>query len=154
MAAPPAPAASPPPVAPLPEFDFKPTVAIHLNDVDDGTMVVDRAVFTPWVLAVDDGRTFAIESPSVILGRRPTSTDLGVQTVSLTDEGRTISKTHARLELVNGTWQVTDLGSTNGVLVTGPDGAEMEIAPGAPVLVQGRLVLGQLGMRLVPGGTS
>jgi hypothetical protein len=120
----------------------------------DGTLVANRAGFTPWVLVLDDGRTFAVESPSAILGRRPSSTDLGVQVVSIVDDSKTISKTHARLELADGVWQVIDLGSTNGVLVTGLDGAEVEIAPSTPVPVHGHFMLGQVGMRLQPGGSA
>jgi len=118
----------------------------------DGTMVVQRPGFTPWVLSLDDGRTFVVQSRTVVIGRRPESDDLGVQKLTINDDGRTISKTHARLDLVDGTWNVTDMGSTNGVVTTDAAGEEVDVQPGTPAAVHGRLVLGAVGMRLTPGG--
>ncbi len=134
--------------------DAQQTVVIPLSDDDiDGTVVVRRPTFQPWVLSLDDGRTFVIRSRSVVLGRRPESVDLGVQVLTITDDGRTISKTHARLDLVDDVWRVVDMGSTNGVVATDADGEEIDVEPGTATPVYGRLVLGAVGMRLTPGGS-
>lgn len=135
--------------------DAQQTVVIPLPDDDiDGTVVVRRPTFQPWVLSLDDGRTFVIRSRSVVIGRRPESVDLGVQVLTITDDGRTISKTHARLDLVDDVWRVVDMGSTNGVVATDADGEEVDVEPGRATPVYGRLVLGAVGMRLTPGGSA
>jgi len=125
---------------------------LHQDDELDGTMVVQRAPFKPWVLSLDDGRTFVVQSRTLVIGRRPECAELGVQMLTITDDGRTISKTHARLDLIDDTWHVADLGSTNGVVTTDEAGDEVDVEPGKPAQVHGRLVLGAVGMRLTPGG--
>jgi hypothetical protein len=132
-------------------------VAAHLAAPDlepeddlDGTVVVARARFEPWQLQLDDGRVLPVETRCVVLGRRPRATELGVQQLTVPDDTRTLSKTHARLELVDDRWLITDLGSTNGVLLVGADGREQAAEPGTPCAVPGRFVLGSVGMRLVP----
>ena len=54
-------------------------------------------------------------------GRRPAPdpTRPNAQLNPISDETRTVSNTHARLELRHDTWYVTDLGSTNGTKVNG-----------------------------------
>ena len=59
-----------------------------------------------------------------------------------------MSKTHARLELHMDAWRITDLDSTNGVVVTGDNGAEREVSPGAAHEVDGLFLLGDAELRL------
>ena len=134
--------------------DAQPTLVMrmHQDDDIDGTVIVQRPAFRPWVLSLDDGRTFVVQSRTVVIGRRPECSELGVQMLTITDDGRTISKTHARLDLVEDTWHVADLGSTNGVVATDEAGDEVDVEPGKPMPVYGHLVLGAVGMRLTPGG--
>ena len=63
-------------------------------------------------------RAIPLTSETVILGRRPARDPEfpDAQLISLDDDTRTISKTHARLELRDERWFITDLDSTNGVL--------------------------------------
>ncbi|WP_196250704.1 FHA domain-containing protein [Cellulomonas sp. JZ18] len=68
--------------------------------------------------------------------------------MALADATRTLSKTHARLELRDGGWWVTDLGSTNGVVLADAGGAERLIAAGEAQRVAGRVRLGDVGMTL------
>jgi hypothetical protein len=58
---------------------------------------------------------------------------------------------HARLELADGVWTVTDLNATNGVIVIEADGTETLLDPGASAPVVERFVLGRVAMRLVAG---
>ena len=51
---------------------------------------------------------------------------------------------------MGGTWQVTDLGSTNGVVVTTADGQETKAEPGQPAPVYGYVVFGSVEARLQP----
>ena len=66
----------------------------------------------------------------------------------VSDETRTISKTHARLELHGGTWFVVDLDSTNGVVVVTEDGTEVDVAPGVREPLVERFFLGDAELRI------
>ncbi|HEY1106145.1 MAG TPA: hypothetical protein VGE78_08345, partial [Agromyces sp.] len=61
-----------------------------------------------------------------------------------------VSKTHAYAEPIAEGLRVTDLRSTNGVRVEGPDGAVRELAQGEPTLVAvgSALYLGEFGLRV------
>ena len=90
----------------------------------------------------------------VIVGRRP-SADLtrpGAQLVPVSDDTRTVSKTHARLERTDAGWTIVDLDSTNGVVLVREDGAEIELEPGAAAPVTERFLLGDAELGLVAGG--
>ena len=70
--------------------------------------------------------------------------------LAVSDETCTISKVHARLDLVDGAWQITDAGSTNGIIVTHA-GRAYTVPSGTSAAVDEQFVLGSVGMRLVPG---
>jgi hypothetical protein len=130
----------------------QPSVASFLAPDDDDdeldrTVVVDRRPVVPWKLRTDDGFEVALTASKIVLGRNPASTELDVEAIAIPDTTRTLSKTHARLDLVDGEWTVTDLHSTNGVLL-GADGAEELIAVGEAVALRSRFVLGKVGMTL------
>ncbi|WP_309134872.1 DUF5684 domain-containing protein [Cellulomonas sp.] len=146
-AAPPAPvvtAAVPAPAPPAPA----PAPAPSAPALDDAERTVVRARPRPrhWQLRLDDGRVVPLERTLVVLGRRPPETDDSTQVVALADPTRTLSKTHARIELRDGGWWVTDLGSTNGVVLTDAGGAERLLVPGEAAPLAGRLRLGDVGM--------
>jgi len=124
------------------------------EDELEGTVMVQRDVPEPWTLVLDDGRQFSISGTSVLVGRRPTSTDPSVGVLALADPERTVSKVHARLDLVDGAWLVTDLASTNGVHLPAADGTEQRLAAHVATPVPGRLTLGTMGMRLVAPGEA
>ncbi len=113
------------------------------------TVKTDQPAFAPWNLSLDDGRVFVVRAPSVVVGRRPTASVPGMQALAVADSTRTLSRTHARLDLVEGVWRVTDLGSTNGVVVTGTDGKETRVAPGCPTPVYRYVAFGSVEARLV-----
>ena len=117
------------------------------------TVLIDRAASQQWSLLLDDGRRFDLWAPSVIVGRAPSTTGPGTQALAISDETCTISKMHARLDLVNGAWHVTDAGSTNGIIVT-RGGRAFTVPSGTTAAVGEQLVLGSVGMRLVPGQQS
>ena len=78
--------------------------------------IITRRRRTAWSLIRPTGGHVPITADVVILGRKPDA-DRSFPTAQLVsiDDG-TVSKTHARLELRDEQWYVTDLGSTNGVL--------------------------------------
>jgi hypothetical protein len=122
---------------------------------DDDIDALDRTVVTrrrriPWALVPPSGVPIDLTSDVVILGRRP-SADAAhpdAQLVSIADETRTVSKTHARLHLRGDTWYVTDLDSTNGVLFATLMGTEVEAPPGEEIEAGERFFLGDAEVRL------
>ena len=101
-----------------------------------------------WRLALDDGTQLDLTASRVVLGRNPVASDPSEQALSVPDRSRTLSKTHARLVLQDGEWTVTDLGSTNGVLLYDEHGDEQLVEPGVPVSTADGFVLGKVGMRV------
>lgn len=121
----------------------------HLADGDDddgATVVVDRRPKVQWHLNVDGNAPLPLVGDKVLLGRRPSATAPGIHPLAVPDTTRTLSKAHAHLELTDGEWTITDLNSTNGVLIVDEAGEETLIAPGEPVPVTGRFILGKVGM--------
>lgn len=152
----PAPVGPSPVAAPLPPEPVAPADDDSSEDADelDRTVVVDRRPVVPWRLIVDGGPTFRLSGSSAVLGRRPAGSGAGSQEIAVPDSTRTLSKVHARLELADGVWTVTDLNATNGVIVVGDDGSENLLDPGASAVVRERFVLGKVGMRLSFGDAA
>lgn len=122
---------------------------------DDDADALDRTVVTrrkriPWMLVPPGGAPVALTSDVVILGRRPVpdAAHPDAQLVAISDETRTVSKTHARLQLRGDTWFVTDLGSTNGVLFATLMGTEVEAPRGEEIEAGARFFLGDAEVRL------
>ncbi|MFG6492947.1 DUF5684 domain-containing protein [Microbacterium sp. P03] len=120
----------------------------HDPDHDTATAVVDRRPRVRWELVIDDGRSYELSAPVVVLGRRPVGAEPGVQYLAVADTSRSVSKEHARLTLEGERWAITDLGSTNGVFVLDDSGAERELTAHEKVAVAERASLGDVGFRL------
>ena len=141
------PAPSAPPFAPSPASVASAPSAADSDDDFDETVVVDRRPKVRWRLSVDGGHVFELTADRVLLGRKPL-TEPGAQSIAVPDGTRTLSKTHARLDLADGRWTVTDLDSTNGVIIIEPDASENLLTVGASAVVVERFVLGEVGMSL------
>lgn len=95
----------------------------------------------------------------VIVGRNPTvdAAHPDARPVALQDPTRTVSKTHALVEVGQGRVLITDLHSTNGVAVQAGGGELTVLDPGAPadLSVGSTLRLGDLvlTLRRTPSGT-
>jgi hypothetical protein len=122
---------------------------VDLEDGIDQTIIAKRRR-TPWTLVPPSGAPIDISAEVVILGRKPAADPAfpGAQLIAISDETRTVSKTHARLELRDETWFVTDLGSTNGVLFATLMGTEVEAQPGQQLEAGERFFLGDAEVRL------
>ena len=125
--------------------------AVHDDDDDEGnehTVVVGRRA-KPWILTTDDGQSVTLNQPVALLGRNPTRDHNypDAQLVPLNDTAKTVSKTHARIELIKGTWQITDLDSTNGVVLFQRND-ESELQSGVPAVLTERFLLGELPVRI------
>ncbi|MFK4759635.1 DUF5684 domain-containing protein [Microbacterium sp. ZW T5_45] len=117
------------------------------DDDFEATVVVPRRRGVRRVLVLDDGRSFALSASSVVIGRNPAG-EAGEQRLAISDGTRTLSKTHARLIVQGDEWRLTDLHSTNGVVVVADDGAETLLDPGESVIGAGRFILGEVGMHV------
>ena len=109
---------------------------------------------TPWMLVPPLGAPIPILQDVIIIGRRPSSDPAypSAQLISVVDETRTMSKTHARLELRDTLWIVTDLDSTNGVIIIDEDGTEIEAEPQRPLPIIEKFLLGDAELRFVRDG--
>ncbi|WEK13547.1 MAG: DUF5684 domain-containing protein [Candidatus Microbacterium phytovorans] len=126
-----------------PEAAEVPQHAAPSEDDVDQTVMVRRKKIT-WQLVPGSGPAVPLTGEVVVLGRRPAADAAfpQAQLVAVQDDARTVSKTHARLELRGEKWLVTDLGSTNGVLVRTLMGEEIEVEPGTELEPGERFFLG------------
>lgn len=131
---------------PVPAPSAAPVPAADDDDLE-ATVVVQRSRGPRRVLVLDDGRTFALSATSIVIGRNPEG-EPGEQRLAVPDKTRTLSKTHARLVVQGDEWRLTDLHSTNGVVVVADDGAETLLDAGESVTGAGRFVLGEVGMHV------
>jgi len=118
------------------------------DDASEHTVVVNRRS-KQWTLTTDDGQSVRLTGSVVLLGRNPTRDPAhpDAQLVPLDDTAKTVSKTHARIELVGTAWQIVDLDSTNGVVLVEKDD-ETEVQPGVTVELTERFLLGELPVRI------
>jgi hypothetical protein len=114
-----------------------------LDESFDETIVAVRRR-TVWTLVPSLGAPVPLTADVVVIGRRPhrAPDDGNAQLVAIPDETRTVSKTHARMELTEGGWTIVDLDSTNGVILIGEDGSEKDAAAGYPEPLTARFLLG------------
>lgn len=125
----------------------------RMDEALEATVVVARRRGIRRSLVLDDGRSFSLSGASVVIGRNPTG-DPGEQRLAISDTTQTLSKTHARLVVQDDEWRLTDLDSTNGVVIVADDGTETLLDRGESVVGNGRFVLGEVGMRVVAETTA
>lgn len=149
------PLAAPPTIAQAPALAANPVESDDDDDDDDDgeTIVVDRRPKIVWRLKVDGVGEFPLTSEHVLLGRKPTAS-LGTQALAIPDTTRTLSKVHARLDLVDGEWVITDLNSTNGVITVAADATERLLAAGEAVKVERTFTLGKVTMSIAFEGPT
>ena len=119
------------PGRPAPRFA---SAAEQLFAEDDNlfhTQLVQRSESAlPWQLRFADGAQRRL-SETIVLGRNPVPPPGVTATpVSLNDPHRSVSKTHALLELRDGMPWLTDLHSSNGTTVTNEVGEAIVCEPG------------------------
>lgn len=111
--------------------------------------IVARRRRTTWTLQMPAGRSVPLTSDVVVLGRRPSSDPQFPDAQLVPIDEPTVSKTHARLELRDEDWIITDLDSTNGVVLVTDAGAEIDVVPGVESIAGTRILLGDADLRLV-----
>ncbi len=128
-------AATPPPPAVPPVVPLTPVTPAA---ADDGATVMSpkrhaapswRLVLTGLPPVTVDGTLYLGRDPAVPVG------EPGAHAVRLSDPAKSVSKTHARIDLTDGVLRVWDLHSTNGVWVVPPGAEPIQVAPGESVAV-------------------
>ncbi len=116
----------------------------------DETVIVNRQVRPQWTIETAQGQIVELTGDVVVLGRNPIAdpNHPNAQLVAVRDTGKTVSKVHARIALDDGRWMITDLDSTNGVIIVDAGGIETELVPGSPFALGERFVLGELPTRI------
>jgi len=118
------------------------------QDVMEQTIIAHRRR-TMWSIVPPSGAPISLSAEVVILGRRPVADPAFPDAQLVAIQDGTVSKTHARLELRDDTWYITDLDSTNGVLFATLMGTEIEATPGVEVEAGDRFLLGDAEVRLL-----
>ncbi len=136
-----------PSIAPAPAAEDT-VVEIPAPAVDDATSIrVSRHSAPGWRLVIDGRESVAVGGP-LYLGRSPIATAGHPQAsvFAVDDAAKSVSKTHALLELDGGVLWVSDLDSTNGVWVVPAGEDAREVLPGtrAEVPAGADLQLGDL----------
>lgn len=114
----------------------------QLPGVDEATRVAPArraAGATAWVLHLPGTDPVRLASGTMLLGRGPAALTGWPQAMLLpvVDPRKSVSKTHAALEVAQGgALRVHDLDSTNGVWLSYPNGDEVDVEPGTPVVVE------------------
>jgi hypothetical protein len=142
----PPPGVVPPPVPPGPAASAAPPTG--------GTRIeapTPSPVPGAWRLRGDGGLEVLVLGP-IVLGRHP-ATDAapaGAAPIALSDPARSVSKTHALLEVVDDVLAVTDLHSTNGTSIEASDGRTSRLDPGhrTPVPGGATVLLGEFALRV------
>ncbi|GAB3121903.1 DUF5684 domain-containing protein [Glaciibacter psychrotolerans] len=161
-----------PPISQVPGIVVAPSAPHREPDVIDGPTIItgrtpfldqedpadadelDETVITarrakPWIFETEEGQKVTLTHAVVLLGRNPSrDTHPEAQLISVKDAGKTVSKTHARIELVDGAWSITDLHSTNGVMLKADGGNENELAAGTTAVLTEEFILGELPARI------
>jgi pSer/pThr/pTyr-binding forkhead associated (FHA) protein len=111
----------------------------------DATVLAKR-LSPSWVIETSQGQKVKVLGQSIILGRKldPAQYPAQWQVIVLDDPEKTVSKVHARLDLVNEKWIVTDLNSSNGVVIYREDGSEEELVGGASAQINEKILLGNI----------
>ncbi len=87
-----------------------------------------------WTITLPNGDVELV-TDRVVIGRHPEYMPAlpTARLIAVSDPSRSVSKNHACFSLYRGDLVVEDLGSTNGIIVTRPDGHEHDIGVGGRV---------------------
>lgn len=107
------------------------------DDLDATVVSVRKRPRSPWHLVLPDGQRCAVES-ILLIGRdaKPRAKWPTAKLLSVDDPTKSVSKTHAVFEADSDELWVTDLKSTNGVVIESPDGREADGDDGERLQVQ------------------
>lgn len=122
---------TPAPADPTPHADEETVLAGpgRFAEADDKTVVSRAPRAAGWRLTLADGQSVVVDT-AVVLGRRPTAPEGRVAaSLPIADPAKSVSKSHALVEVdAAGLW-ITDLGSTNGTFITRPGDVLRQLDP-------------------------
>nr|WP_240977490.1 FHA domain-containing protein [Planctomonas sp. JC2975] len=105
-----------------------------------------------WFVVLPTGARIPVNG-SLLVGRNPVRFEpwAGAELLPVDDPVRSVSKTHAVIEVVGDGIRVTDLHSTNGVSVLDASGAAAPLIPGAatPVAAGAAVLFGSYRVQLI-----
>lgn len=115
-------------------FSEQPVRAAAEEFDDVTTLSARRKKPTYWTLTLPNG-TVELVTDRVVIGRHPEYMPAlpTARLIPVADPSRSVSKNHACFSLYGSKLVVEDLGSTNGIIVTRPDGHEHDIGVGGRV---------------------
>ena len=122
------------------EADSSP--AASAAEPEDASESGEPEILTEWMLRLDDGRKVAVDG-LVLLGRNPQPRvgEEDATLIKVSDDTRTVSKSHLAVGVDVSGLYVMDRGSTNGTMITAPDGGQRPCPPGDLVDVPGGSVI-------------
>lgn len=119
--------------------------------------VVDRAQPAPFLVTLDTGQVMSVTGPGLI-GRapRPVAGERCDHVIVVDDPERSVSRTHARFGIDNGTFWVSDAGSGNGTTLRLPGGRVVPVPADQRVLVPSgsTIQVGDRGVRIDAPGAA
>ena len=109
----------------------EPLPADPIEDVDDTVVIPRRGKKAPWFLVLESGRHIEVKTRALV-GRGATldSRWFNAVLVNVTDPTRTVSKTHALVEVDGDRLWFTDLDSTNGMSIARDGGEPVQLVSG------------------------
>ncbi|MCU1578469.1 MAG: hypothetical protein JWP19_673 [Rhodoglobus sp.] len=122
-------AVTPPPPPPPPPVTAAPSIP-DPSPADESTQKIQRRARAPRWLVTPHGMTPIPLASPIVIGRSPSdSGDGNVYLLTVPRSENTVSKSHARLELLDGGVVITDLGSINGTILVGADDKLIDCEP-------------------------
>jgi hypothetical protein len=106
------------------------------DSVDEHTTLSSRrsakAKASFWTLSLPNGAVELVTDRAIVIGREPQFMPALPQArlIPVPDPTRSVSKNHACFSMYGAALVVEDLGSTNGIIVTRPDGRESDLGVG------------------------
>ncbi len=104
------------------------------DSIDEHTTLSSRrsAKAAFWTLSLPNGAVELVTDRAIVIGREPQFMPALPQArlIPVPDPTRSVSKNHACFSMYGAALVVEDLGSTNGIVVTRPDGRENDIGVG------------------------
>lgn len=125
------------PVGVTPVVEPEPETRVSLDEAEEATRLsAARHAAPSWRLVVPGHPGPVPITGRLFLGRTPSPTPGTTGDVlAVVDPAKSVSKTHAVLELDDAGLWVSDLDSTNGVWVVPPQGEPIEVVPGVRTAV-------------------
>lgn len=129
--------------------------AVAPGPADEATQKVQRrSRLQRWTVSPQGMTPVPLATP-IVIGRAPVDAG-GAYLLTVPRSEDTVSKSHARLEVVNGAVVVTDLGSNNGTILVGPEENLIECEPNVATAVPAGYVieLGDFVVTVEPEGSA